>query len=74
MQVPRAETLEGREVTLRSGQSPQRMAAAGVVMEQAPQRIALAARVVVNVQRVQAPVLRERTARAEGVVVLPQQA
>ena len=49
MQVPRAETLEDREVTLLLVQLPLRMAAAGAVLALVPQRAALAVLEVASV-------------------------
>ena len=74
MQVPRAETLEGREVTLRSGLLPRRMAAGAVVLAQALLLPALAVLVVASGQRAVLSVLRQPTERAEGVMVAHRQA
>ena len=73
VRVPRAETLEGRVATLHSGLLPLRMAAVVVVVDRVRQR-ALAVLAEVSGQKELRPVLRECTARAEGVVVARQQA
>ena len=74
MRVPRAETLEGREVTLRSAQSLPRTAAGAVVLAQALAAPAQAVLVAASGQKELRPVPRERTALAEGVMVAWQQA
>ena len=73
MQVPRAETLEGRAVTLRSGLLPRRTAAEAVVLAQVLQQRALAVAEAASAQKELLPVLRERTARAQGVMVVHRQ-
>ena len=73
VRVPRAETLEDRAATLRSGLLPQRMAAAGAVLALVPQRAALAVLEVASGQKGRRPVLRERTALVAGAIVLQQQ-
>ena len=74
MQGLRTETLEDRAATLRSAQLPLRMAAAAVVLAQALAAPPQAVLVVANVQKEIRTVLRQHTARAEGVVVARQQA
>lgn len=62
MQVPRAETLEGRAETLRSAQSLPRTEAVAVAPVQALLRLVPEGAVAVSVLREQAPVLLRRMA------------
>ena len=74
MQGLRTETLEVRVVTLRSALSPQPMAAAGVVLALALAAPAMAVPGAASAQKDLRSVLRERTARAEVVMVVHRQA
>lgn len=73
MQVPRAETMEVKAVTLRSGRLPRRMAAEAEGLVSAQPLSALAVLVVASGQKGRRPVLRERTALVAGALVLQQQ-
>jgi len=69
MQVPRAETLEGRAETLRSAQSLPRTVAVAVVLVQAPQLLALEALVVASVLKGLQPARLRLTVRGEEAAV-----
>ena len=74
MQVLRAETLEGRAVTLRSGLLPRRMAEVGVVGVAGLLLPTMAVLEVASGQKGLRSASRLYTARAEGVMVSHQQA
>lgn len=74
MQVPRAETMADKVGTPLLEQLPQRMAAAGAVLALVLLLPPLAVLGVASGQKEIRSVLRQHTARAEVVVVLPQQA
>ena len=73
MRERQAVILAGRAVTLHSARLLLRMAAEAVAMDRAQQRTALAVLEVASGQKEIRPALRQRTARAEGVVVAWQQ-
>ena len=74
MQALQADTMEDRAGTLHSGLLPQPMAAEAVAVGPVLLLLAQAVLVAASGQKVLRAVLWERTARAQGVVVLPQQA
>ena len=69
MRVSISETLEGREVTPRSEQLPQPMAAVVVVVVQAPQLLALEALVAASVLKGLQPARSRLTVRGEEATV-----